>query len=202
MQAKKQKKAEAFPDIAPMALNDIRLTSTLLVEIYRDSLVEINDQSHVNPVQSSTSQRQTPRENNSTTNRSAVAWKHLGEFKKRILLVVRYTGITYMPDEPLNFLTSMLGACKLSLTDVAIVNIADLPSIQYSDLREKFNSAVIMLFGVAPSELEMPVNFPEFQIQPLNNCTFLYTPVLEKLESDKVLKSKLWVCLRRIFDLS
>src|SRR5436190_2914493 len=176
LQAKKQKKAEAFPDIAPMALNDIRLTSTLLVEIYRDSLVEINDQSHVNPVQSSTSQRQTPPENNSTTNRSAVAWKHLGEFKKRILLVVRYTGITYMPDEPLNFLTSMLGACKLSLTDVAIVNIADLPSIQYSDLREKFNSAVIMLFGVAPSELEMPVNFPEFQIQPLNTVLFCTRP--------------------------
>jgi hypothetical protein len=202
LQAKKQKKAEAFPDIVPMALNDIQLTTTLLAEIYRDSLVDINDQSQVNQLPSSTSQRQKSQEDNSTTNRSANAWKHLGEFKKRILLVVRYTDVTYIPNEPLNFLTSILGACGLSLADVAIVNVDNLPSVQYSDLRKKFNSAVIMLFGVAPSELEMPLNFPEFQIQPFNNCTFLYTPVLEKLESDKVLKSKLWVCLRRMFDLS
>lgn len=185
-----------------MALNDIRLTSTLLAEIYRNSLVEINNESLANQQQSSTSQRQSSQEANSTTNRSAIAWKHLGEFKKRILLVVRYKDVTHIPDEQLNFLASILGACKLSLEDVAIVNIANLPSAQYSGLREKFNSTVIMLFGVAPSELEMPVNFPEFQIQPFNNCTFLYTPVLEKLESDKVLKSKLWVCLRRMFDLS
>jgi hypothetical protein len=184
-----------------MALNDIRLNSTLLAEIYKDFLVEIEDQSFVNLVQSSKSQTQIP-EDISTTKTSSIGLKHLGEFKKRILLVVRYPGIVYLPDEPLNFLTSILNACKLSLADVAIVNIANLPSIQYNDLREKYNRAVIVvLFGPTPSELEMPVNFPEFQIQPFNNCTFLYAPVLEKLEADNVLKSKLWVCLRRIFDL-
>ena len=184
-----------------MALNDIRLNSTLLAEIYKDFLVEIDGQSHAKRTQSSKSQTQMP-EDISTTNTSSIAWEHLGEFKKRILLVVRYPGVAYMPDEPLNFLTSILNACKLSLADVAIVNIANLPSIQYNDLRKKYNSAVIVvLFGPTPSELEMPVNFPEFQIQPFHNCTFLHTPVLEKLETDKVLKSKLWVCLRRIFDL-
>jgi hypothetical protein len=201
LQAKKQKKAEALPDTVPMALNDIRLNSTLLAEIYKGSLVEINDQFHTSEVQSSNSQAETPQGDNPTTNKTAIAWKHLGEFKKRILLVVRYPGATYLPDEPLNFLTSILGACKLSLADVAIVNVSNLPSIQYNDLREKFNSVVIIFFGLAPAELEMPVIFPEFQIQPFNNCTFLHTPVLEKLESDKVLKSKLWVCLRRMFDL-
>jgi len=184
-----------------MALNEIRLNSTLLAEIYKDSLVEIDGQLHGKQVHSSTFQTQMPEEDNSTTNTSSIDWKHLGEFKKRILLVVRYPGVSYLPDEPLNFLTSILSACKLSLADVAILNIANLPSVQYSDLRAKYNSAVIILFGPAPSELEMPVNFPEFQIQPFNNCIFLYTPVLEKLESDKILKSKLWVCLRRILDL-
>jgi len=201
LQAKKQKKAERLPDIVHMALNDIRLNSTLLAEIYKDSLVEIDDQSYGKRAHPSKSQTQMP-EDISTTNTSSIAWKHLGEFKKRILLVVRYPEVAYLPDEPLNFLTSILNACKLSLADVAIVNIANLPSVQYNQLREKYKSAVIVvLFGPTPSELEMPVDFPEFQIQPFNNCTFLYTPVLEKVEADKVLKSKLWVCLRRIFDL-
>ena len=184
-----------------MALNDIRLNSTLLAEIYKDSLVVIAGQSHAKEVHSSTFETQMPVGDNSTTKTSSITWKHLGEFKKRILLVVRYPGAIHLPDEPLSFLTSILSACKLSLADVAILNIANLPRVQYGDLREKYNSAVIILFGPSPSELEMPVNFPEFQIQPFNNCTFLYTPVLEKLESDKILKSKLWVCLRRILDL-
>ena len=201
MQAKKQKKAERLADIVPMALNDIQLNSTVLAEIYKNSLVEIDDQSRAKQTPSSPLQIQVTAEDNSSTSSSLITWKHLGEFKKRILLVVNYPGVAYLPDEPLNFLTSILNACKLSLADVAILNIANMPSIQYSNLREKYNSTVIMLFGSSPSELEMPVNFPEFQIQPFNNCTFLYTPVLEKLESDKVLKSKLWVCLRRIFDL-
>ena len=184
-----------------MALNDIQLNSTLLAEIYKDSLVEINDQFVGKQLQNLSSKTPSPPEDNLAANASAIVWKHLGQFKKRILLVVRYPNVTYMPDEQLNFLTSILGACKLSLADVAIVNVANLASAQYVDLREKFNSTVIIFFGLAPSELEMPVNFPEFQIQPFNNCTFLHTPMLEKLETDKVLKSKLWVCLRRIFDL-
>jgi hypothetical protein len=183
-----------------MALNDIQLNSTLLAEIYKDSLVETDGQSRAEQAQSSTVQTRMPVDN-SMTNTSAIAWNHLGEFKKRILLVVRYAGVAYLPDQPLNFLTSILSACKLSLGDVAILNISHLPSVQYRDLRERYNSTVIVLFGSPPSELEMPVNFPEFQIQPFNDCTFLYTPVLEKLESDKILKSKLWVCLKRIFDL-
>jgi len=184
-----------------MALNNIELNATLLAEIYKDSLVEIVGQFHSIQVPPSTLQTQMPAEDNSATKSSSISWQHLGEFKKRILIVVRYAGVAYLPDEPLNFLTSILAACKLSLGDVAIVNISNLPSVQYGDLREKYKSAVVILFGLAPSDLEMPVNFPEFQIQPFNNCTFLYTPDLEKLESDKVLKSKLWVSLRRIFDL-
>jgi hypothetical protein len=183
-----------------MALNDIRLNSTILSEIYKSSIVEIDDQFHTNEVRSSTP-TQALQKDDPTPNATPSAWKHLGDFKKRILLVVRYAGVTYLPDEPLTFLTSILGACKLSMADVAIINISNFPTAQYGDLQEKFNSAVVMFFGLTPSELEMPIDFPEFQIQPFNNCTFLHTPVLERLETDKVLKSKLWVCLRRIFDL-
>jgi hypothetical protein len=87
------------------------------------------------------------------------------------------------------------------LGDIAILNLTNAPSVLHKDIQNKFKSSVTILFGLTPEELEMPVNFPEFQVQAFNNCTFLHTPTLEKLETDKILKSKLWVCLRKMFNL-
>jgi len=169
-----------------MALNDIQLDSSLLVDMYRNSLVEMRD---IRPMQG---KEDAPRPGR----------QYLGEFRKNILLIVHYDLETYLPDPQLNFITSILGACKLGLGDVAILNIAHLPGEGYKHIQEKFKSNVTILFGLSPQEFEMPLDFPEFQVQPFNNCTFLHTPVLEKLENDKVLKSKLWVCLRRVFGLT
>jgi hypothetical protein len=47
----------------------------------------------------------------------------------------------------------------------------------------------------------LPLNFPHYQIQPFANCSFLYTPSLSEVETDKVQKSKLWVALRRLFNI-
>jgi len=176
-----------------MALNNIELNSLLLIDLYRNSLFEINE------VKKNVVADQSKIEKNDALTKE---WKFLGEFKKNILLVVRYNDVTHLPDESLNFLTSILIACKLSLADVAILNISNQPSALYKDVQKKFRGVATVLFGITPQEFEMPLSFPEFQVQPFDNCTFLYVPVLEKLESDKILKSKLWVCLRRMFSLS
>ena len=125
-------------------------------------------------------------------------WKYLGDYKKGILIIVRYNNEPYLPDQQLNFITSVLNACKLNLGDVAILNTAH-GLFSHKDLQEKFKSRFAILFGLTPEEFEMPLSFPEFQVQAFNNCTFLHTPVLEALEADKVLKSKLWVCLKKMF---
>ena len=51
-----------------------------------------------------------------------------------------------------------------------------------------------------PAMLDLPVNFPHFQVQSFNNSTFLFTPSLHEIQNT-ILKSKLWVCLRRIFNV-
>jgi hypothetical protein len=188
-----------------MSLNNIQLNSFHLVELYRNSLVQTIQSPET---KEKVSQRHVvealkPNGVNSTiSDPLSTGWKYLGENKKSILLVVRYTNTTYLPDEQLNFLISILGACKLSLADVAILNLANTPAGSYNSVWEQFKSRITLLFGITPTAFAMPVNFPEFQVQSLNNCTFLHTPVLEELEKDKVLKSKLWVCLRRVFNLS
>jgi hypothetical protein len=180
-----------------MALNNVQLNSFLIAHLYKSSLVETNEISrskkevlHEKPVQNKEIEKRELNEE----------WKHLGQYKKNILLIVRYSAVTYLPDDQLNFLTSILGACKLSLRDVAIFNL-NTSSNLYQNIQEKFKSVITILFGITPKEFGMPVNFPEFQVQAFNNCTFLYTPALERLEADKVLKSKLWVCLRKIFEV-
>jgi len=128
-------------------------------------------------------------------------FKFLGDNEKNILLVVNYTQAVHLPDEQLNFITSILTACKLGLADVAILNISNNKNCSYKNFQQQLGSRQVFLFGIEPKQIELPVQFPEFQIQPFNNCTYLIAPSLQELENDKLLKSKLWVCLKKIFNL-
>jgi hypothetical protein len=125
----------------------------------------------------------------------------LGENKKNILILVNYENISYLPDEELNFLNTMLSACKLNLGDVAIVNLNKIPNPSYKEILNTLNGNILLLFGADPAILNLPVSFPHFQVQSFSSYTFLYTPSLDEIRNDKILKSKLWVCLRRIFNV-
>jgi len=183
-----------------MSLNNIQLNQSLLADMYKTSLVTSNDglpgEEKMRAISSKTKTAKTEPD---TTNMKPLNWKYLGDYKKNILIIVHYNDLPYLPDEQLNFLSSILNACKLSLGDVAVLNVANHSPVSYKNILEKFKSSFIILLGLTPEEFEMPLSFPEFQVQSFNSCTFLHTPALETLEGDKVLKSKLWVCLRKMF---
>jgi hypothetical protein len=171
-----------------MDLNHIHLPPAVITDLYRTSLIEANE----TPVIVKSDRLQTT---------APVPGKHLGENQKNILIVVDYTDAVYLPDEELSFLTGMLTACKLSLADVAIVNRNNCKEISYKELMANFKSKIVFLFGVDPVSFGLPVNFPHFQVQSFANATFLFSPALEEPKNDKLLKSKLWVCLRHIFGI-
>ncbi|MBL0130777.1 MAG: hypothetical protein IPP43_06385 [Chitinophagaceae bacterium] len=106
-----------------------------------------------------------------------------------------------MPDHELTFLTGILGACKLSLADVAIVNLYNHPQSSYNELTSFFKSKIVFLFDMEPAAFGLPMHFPHYQIQAFAGNSFLYAPSLKELENDRVEKSKLWVCLKRLFNL-
>src|SRR6266508_2621070 len=160
-----------------MSLNNIQLNSAHLTELYRNSLVQTTEVSETKEkaLHRSMAEMVKPKGVSLSDNDPrAIGWKYLGENKKNILLAVRYANATYLPDEQLNFLVSILGACKLSLADIAILNIANAPADTYNGIWDQFKSRITVLFGITPTEFAMPVNFPEFQVQALNNCTFLH----------------------------
>ena len=174
-----------------MNLNQIQLPASVVASLYKNSLIETDEYS--------------PKERTAfslkRTDTSANKWKYLGENRKNILVVVDYNSTVYLPDEELSFLTNILGACKLGLADVAIVNRNNYGDVNYKELIAQFSSRIVFLFGIDPVSFGLPVNFPQFQLQPYSNATFLYSPSIEELENDKLLKSKLWVSLKRLFNV-
>jgi hypothetical protein len=130
------------------------------------------------------------------------AYKVLGNNKKQISVVVNCPNDVFVPEADLQFLTKMLGACKLNMADVAIVNHAT-AAVHIDRLKIQLQPKYLLLFGVEPDVIHLPINFPSFKEQPYAGTTFLYTPGLSELnlETDqaKVLKRKLWDCLKRMF---
>lgn len=169
-----------------MAIDDIKLSNLVIREWYGDLL----------PVE--------PNANATATGQPASTFKFLGNNRRNIAIVVHAPGIPFLPDNQLVFLTRILEACRMTIADVAIVNGAATP-VSIDTLRERLQPTTILLFGVDPAAIRLPINFPQFKPQAYDRCTYLTAPPLEELVPDsgasKLLKSKLWVCLKTIFDV-
>ena len=131
-------------------------------------------------------------------------YKFLGKNGKKISILVQSPGIPFLPDNQLTFLTKILEACRMNIGDVAIVNTATAP-VAIAELKQQLQPTAVLLFGLEPTAIKLPINFPEFKVQPYDNCSYLSAPALTRLvqqnEESKLLKSKLWVCLKTLFNV-
>ena len=171
-----------------MDLNNIKLPVSVMVDMYHSYLVEVDDQMRVD------NELLIKQEKNAK-------WKSLGSNDKNILIIVNSNEAVYLPDNELTFFTGVLTACKLSLADVAIVNLQQYPEASYKELTFFFATKIVLLFDIEPAAFGLPMNFPYYQIQVFAGNSFLYAPSLKQLENDRVEKTKLWVCLKRLFNI-
>lgn len=181
-----------------MSLNSIALPASLVAELYGQTLTLANP----------AAPGEIPAQNHAVEKSGEMhvlvhkeELRALGNNAKKVLIVVNNPDNPFLPDNELQFLTGILSACQLSLDDVALVNWNNNPGTTGKELTALFNSRVVLLFDTAPAALELPVHFPFYQIQPFAGTTYLSAPSLGKLENDKLEKSKLWVCLKRLFNL-
>jgi hypothetical protein len=126
----------------------------------------------------------------------------LGKFSKQVLVVVKDPSALHINDKDLELLGKIIGAVKLSMADIALVNAAT-HSLEYYALQQKLPASVAFYFGIAPVEIGAPLSFPQFQVQKWNNTTFLYAPSLAELNEPTAnavaLKKELWAALKKIF---
>ncbi len=187
-----------------MDINHIQLNPAALAGLYSDHLV------HAGGIPGSEAKAVTEKNVSETTaaattpiasSTSNAAIKSLGSNERNVLLLVSHTDIVFLPDEELKFLTGILAACKLSLADVALVNLAATTAIGYKELLTQFSSNKVLLFGIEPTAIGLPLSFPAFQLQAFNGITYHWCPDLSRMENDRTLKTQLWNNLKILFTI-
>jgi len=127
--------------------------------------------------------------------------QYLGNNGKNILIIVKDKKDEFLSEPDLGFLTGIIGACKLTLKDIAIVNAENVEMLNNKSINKHLQPDKTLLFGIDPSILDLPMQFPHFQVQEFNNQQFLSAPDLSTLASDKELKIQLWNSLKKLFSL-
>jgi len=166
-----------------MSLDNIQLPPTLIQSLYSKSLYDLKTGEPGSDII------------------AAGSIGFLGSNQKKIAILVNSAEAIYLPDDELNFLLGILTACKLSMADIALINVSKNPGLAYTDITEQLKAEKVFLFGVDAATLKLPLQFPHYQVQRYNNQVYLTSVSLTGLQKDKEEKMKLWNCLKNIFSL-
>jgi hypothetical protein len=163
-----------------MSLNNIQLVNQQLTELYSSVLVETGTKK-IAPAKAKL--------------------KYLGKNNQKILILVEEENLAFLTDDHLNFLTNILSACKLSLADIALVNVQSMDEEDILGAIQELDSKKIISFGIEPLKMGLPAQFPVFQVQPIDSRTYVHAPGLNILENDKAQKQELWKSLKKLFGI-
>lgn len=206
-----------------MSLKNIQLPAQVMADLYKNLLIEDENQAAFvqvpveEPVRAVTTEtvkkeppvavpvvEKTVPVTPPPPSPGGASYKFLGNHQKQVSIIVNFAGETYLPENHLQFLTKILGACRLNLGDVAIIN-NNTQAIEINALKEQLHPKFILLMGVEPTTIDLPLSFPQFKEQEYAGTRYLITPPLNELNqetaSGKQLKGLLWGCLKKMFDL-
>ncbi len=166
-----------------MSLDNIQLPSLVLESLYSKSLYDLK------PVNG-------PK---SLVTTGGIAF--LGDCKKGIVLIVQSPETLYLPEKDLDFLLEILTACKLTMADIALINIENNGPLNYQGITVQLNSEKIVLFDIDPEAIGLPLQFPHYQLQHFNNQVYMSSVSLNELLGNKKEKLNLWNSLKKLFSI-
>jgi hypothetical protein len=182
-----------------MSFKEINLPNFLIADLYKNVLIETT----TTPIVVAKSIEKTePKTNTIAIPQKIESIQFLGENKKNITIVINDENAVHIEDEKLEFITKMFTACKLTIADVAIVNINN-KHILHSQIAQQLQPCFVLLFDVNTKQIALPIMVTEYKIETYNNCEILFVKDLKhylgNTEADKLEKSKLWLCLKQLF---
>ena len=165
-----------------MSLDDIQLPPILIARLFKDSLVTLKS--------------------GQALSQPGTAGKisFLGGNKNGLIILVDEPSVLFLPDTQLVFLMDILKACRMGMEDVAMVNLHS-QKLGYKTLEEELKPRYTILFGLQPQQIDLPITFPEYQLQSYNQQVFLSVPKLDILEKNREEKTKLWTSLKKLFSI-
>ena len=176
-----------------MSLDNLKLNPFLVKQMYGRSLSDTAvSEEKVSSVQ--------PKKNIAEETGNAI--KFLGKNDRNILILVNEKENAFLGDEDLNFLITILNACKISVDDTALVNCCNNADAVYKKLNGEFSPEIILFFGIEPHELGFPVQIQKYRIQQYNKQQYLSAGSLQRLSADKEEKRQLWSLLKILFSVN
>ncbi|MBC7848996.1 MAG: hypothetical protein H7Y31_04640 [Chitinophagaceae bacterium] len=181
-----------------MSFDDLHLSPAMIISLYSNVLVSLNENVpqtvEPKPEQAKITEHIT----------ASSVYPITGKNQRYVTVLVRIPGKENIADREHNFLMKMMEACKIGIDDIALMNFGIFP-VDIKKLQAELHPKQVLLFGLSTSEIGLPVNFPEFKLQSYDGITYLRAPSLTDLnkasEEGKLLKTKLWVCLRELFQV-
>jgi hypothetical protein len=129
---------------------------------------------------------------------------YLGNYERKIIVLVNDSDNIYLGDEQLNFLTGILAACKHNLAHIALININE-HHLDFYQLKKELQPEFLIAFGITALQIELPFAMPDYQVQEYSKCKIITAPALTTLNGQtpeaKAGKTKLWKSLQNMFNL-
>lgn len=125
----------------------------------------------------------------------------LGTNGRNILIVVNKAVSPFLSDKELEFLTTVLSACLLDLSHVAIVNHHHFNEKKNMPLFEQFSPKEILLLDVSAKEFKLPA-VENYKVKETKGLRFVAAPDLSFIEKSRDEKKALWASLQQLFCLN
>ena len=185
-----------------MSTDKTILSSSVLVDLYKDSLVVVED---------------IPLENKATVEQTIetkkeeikeVKWegpiKSLGEHNKKITVIVNDPNSVHLNEMDFILLTSILNACRLTIADIALINIGKQP-VGLHQILQELPSTLVLSFAVDATQLKVKLPSTIYKVTQLGETHILFSNALSTMQGTgveaKQEKAKLWTVLKKIFEL-
>ncbi len=167
-----------------MSLDKFQIPPRLICELYKDSLVVLDDRQII------------------TDSLKSEDIPFLGGNEKNILILVHDPQSVHLNEPDLQFLTKVLTQCNITLADVSIINTATATSIDFKKITDHFKPNHVIGFGMtSQNHLQFPFLFKNYSVLFNNEISFLFAKDLHSLQDDKAEKKELWICLKKLFSI-
>ena len=120
----------------------------------------------------------------------------LGSNNKQIVMLVQDVDNDYLSATAEDMFVKLLAAVKLNMQDVAIINTAK-QSANWSLIKDKLNPLKVILWGVAPTFINL--NVDKYSVQQASGLGVLYADGLDTITTNVELKRQLWEALQKMF---
>lgn len=130
--------------------------------------------------------------------------KYLGEHLKQVTIIVKDELAVYLNENDLTLLSSILSACKLTLADIALINVAQ-QKLSLHEILNVIPSKLVMIFDVNSTTLKIKLPTTLYKSIQLGDTYLLFSNSLSLMQggdqSAKLEKGKLWAILKSLFQL-